>query len=323
MWLVLRNGNGNGDGGRPIGRTLLRPEEVLLAAFVLILAAIIATTGEFHFTAFRHPRFLQCLAVLAGAVAARAYLRERVAASRPVAVRRSLASLVPLARDFAPFFAVLLLYETLHDLTPVLRPIVVDNTLIAIDRALFGVDVSLWMGGFATPTLTRAMVLCYASYFVAPALLASAIYWTGDRRLFRDLMISGAIASLLGFTGYLLVPAVGPYVHQAALFPTRLPGGGPDTHLFIAAIDDLKGVARDCFPSLHTAHTTIVLWFAARFRRWAFLLYLPIALGLYVSTIYLRMHYVIDVAAGFVTAAIAIYLGPRLDRFWAGTRPAT
>jgi membrane-associated phospholipid phosphatase len=105
-------------------------------------------------------------------------------------------------------------------------------------------------------------------------------------------------------------------VHQAALFPTRLPGGGPETHLFIAAIDDLKGVARDCFPSLHTAHTTVVLAWAARWRRWAFLAFLPIALGLYVSTVYLRMHYVVDVAAGFATAALAIALGPRLNRWW-------
>jgi membrane-associated phospholipid phosphatase len=75
-------------------------------------------------------------------------------------------------------------------------------------------------------------------------------------------------------------------------------------------------VARDCFPSLHTAHTTVALAYARRFHRVAFLAFLPIALGLYVSTVYLRMHYVVDVAAGFATAALAIALGPWVNRRW-------
>jgi membrane-associated phospholipid phosphatase len=129
-------------------------------------------------------------------------------------------------------------------------------------------------------------------------------------------MLAGVVAALLGYAGYLLVPAVGPYVYQASLFPTRLPGGERDTHFFIAAIDGWKGVARDCFPSLHSAHNTVVLAFARRFRRWAFALYLPIGLGLYVSTVYLRMHYVVDVVAGVATGAAAVWLAPRINRRW-------
>lgn len=299
-------------------RFALRPEEALFLGFAIALGVVMAATGVRRLPSTWHPRFLECVALLGLAVGARAFARARRARS-PSPLGEAAGALATVARDFAPFVAVLLLYETLHDLTPLVRPVPVDETLAAIDRAVLGVDAAYWLGRFASPPLTRAMVLCYASYFVAPALLASAMYWSPaprDRALFRDFMLSGAIASLLGYAGYLLVPAVGPYVHQAALFPERLPGGGPETHRFIAAIDDMKGVARDCFPSLHTAHTTVVLVFARRFRRWAFLGYLPIALGLYVSTVYLRMHYVVDVAAGFATAAAAVWLGPRLERRW-------
>jgi membrane-associated phospholipid phosphatase len=296
-------------------RAIVRPEEALLLLFLLAFAAVTVATRAFYFTAFRHPRFLQCVAVLAVAVAARALHRER-AAPPGLALARAARSAAGVARDFAPFFGILILYETLHDLTPILRPDVVDGRLAAIDRAMFGVDVAWWLGQHATPLLTRAMVLCYASYFIAPPLLAAAIYWTGNRPLCRAFMLSGVLTSLVGYLGYLAVPAVGPYVYQASLFPTRLPGGGPETHLFIQAIDDLKGVARDCFPSLHTAHTTVALFYAARFHRLAFAVYLPIALGLYLSTLYLRMHYVVDVAAGLATAALTIWLGPRLERAW-------
>jgi membrane-associated phospholipid phosphatase len=128
-------------------------------------------------------------------------------------------------------------------------------------------------------------------------------------------MVSLALVTVLGFAGYLLVPAVGPYVYQAELFPTRLPGG-ERTHVFIQALDSLKGVARDCFPSMHTAHTTVVLAFAYRHARRLFFVYLPVALGLYVSTLYLRMHYVVDVLAGFAVSALAVGVGPRLERAW-------
>ncbi len=292
-------------------RKILRLEEALLLLFAVALAAVMAWTRSFRMASYWHPRFLQCIGALAILLAGRSWLRERDG-------RRALATLATVGRDFLPFFGVLLLYETLHDLTPLLRPDVVDGALVRIDRAVFGVDAAYWLGQRATPTLTRVMVYCYASYFVAPPLLGALVYWRGDRRLFRDLMVSGVMTSLIGYLGYLAVPAVGPYVYQAELFPTRLPGGGPETHLFIRAIDDLRGVARDCFPSLHTAHTTVVLAFAARFSRWAFLAYLPVAVGLYLSTVYLRMHYVVDVAAGFATAAAATWLGPRLDRWWSG-----
>jgi membrane-associated phospholipid phosphatase len=306
-------------------RRSFRPEEVLLVAYVVVLGVTMAATGVRQVSFFQHPRFLQVTAGLALAI----YVREVVRAARArglviLALRAGVAPAAAVLRDFVPFFAGLVLYEMLHDLTPVVRPQVVDAALVAIDRAVFGVDVAHWLGRFATPSLTWVMVQCYASYFIAPVLLAAGIYLASRRALFREYMVSLTIVTLLGYLGYLLVPAVGPYVFQAELFPTRLPGGGAETHFFIREIDTLRGVARDCFPSMHTAHTTVVLAFAWRFSRVAFLVYLPIALGLYVSTVYLRMHYVVDVAAGFGVSALAVALGPRLERWWWATlAPAT
>lgn len=300
----------------PVRRSF-RPEEVLLVAYVTVLAVTMAATGVRQVSAFQHPRFLQVTAGLALAIYVRAVLRAARTNSLARALRAGVAPAAKVLRDFVPFFVGLLLYEMLHDLTPIVRPQVVDAALVTIDRALFGVDVSHWMGRFATPSLTWVMVQCYASYFVAPVLLAAAMYLVSARALFREYMVSLTVVTLLGYVGYLLVPAVGPYVFQAELFPTRLPGGGAETHFFIREIDSLRGVARDCFPSLHTAHTTVVLAFAWRFSRIVFFVYLPIAIGLYISTVYLRMHYVVDVGAGFAVAALAIALGPRLERWWA------
>jgi membrane-associated phospholipid phosphatase len=285
-----------------------RPEEILLLAFALTLVAIVVFTGKlppvFEPPLWRiarrlHVYFALCVCGL-GLVLLRR--RERGRAGT-------------LLRDFAPFYAVFVLYEALADLTPVLRAELADASLVAIDRAIFGGDVALWAGRFASPLVSQLMAVCYGSYFVLPGLLAVAIYGAGERALFRDLMLAGVLTSVLGFVGYLLVPAVGPYAFQSELFPTRLPGG-TYSPVFIKAIDDLRGVARDCFPSLHAAHGVVVMIFAYRFRRWVFLALLPVAVGLCLSTIYLRMHYAVDVLAGIATAALAASVAPRINRWW-------
>jgi membrane-associated phospholipid phosphatase len=294
----------------------VRPEEALLALYAVALLAIMAATGNWIFTTTLHRHFLTVFVALALLVFARSWRRARLAGTAAPA-RRALGPALRVVRDFAPFFIGLVFYETMHDLTPRLRPHVVDAQLIAMDRALFGCDAAVALGRLATPSLTQAMVFCYLSYFFAPGLLAAVLYWYERRRAFRDFLVSLAVVTLIGYTGYLLVPAVGPFVFQAELFPTRLPGGGLKvTEQVIATIDGLKGWARDCFPSLHTAHTTVVLAFARRGAPRFFWAYLPIGLGLYFSTIYLRMHYVVDVAAGFAAAAAAVAIGPRLERWW-------
>jgi membrane-associated phospholipid phosphatase len=49
---------------------------------------------------------------------------------------------------------------------------------------------------------------------------------------------------------------------------------------------------------------------------------LPLAVGLWVSTIYLRHHYVVDLLAGFALAPVALWAAPRLDRWWAARQRA-
>jgi membrane-associated phospholipid phosphatase len=96
---------------------------------------------------------------------------------------------------------------------------------------------------------------------------------------------------------------------------TRMPGNAYCPS-FVRMIDDLRGVARDCFPSLHVAHATVVAVIAYRFRRWLFAALLPVLVGLVVSTLYLRMHYAIDLIAGAAVGGIAVTLAPVINRRW-------
>ena len=194
------------------------------------------------------------------------------------------------------------------------RPEVVDAQLIAIDHRLFGVDLAYWMGGFASPLLTHVMVQCYFSYFLAPGLLGCLFYWRHKEALFAD------TSSLCAWSLCSATPAASscPQSAPTSTNPviSHAAPGRRATHFLLSEVDKLKGVARDCFPSMsHRAHHRRA-GVAARYRRWLALAYLPIAIGLYLSTLYLRMHYGIDVLAGFAVSALAVVLGPRLERWW-------
>ena len=74
------------------------------------------------------------------------------------------------------------------------------------------------------------------------------------------------------------------------------------------------GVALGTFPSLHAGIALVVLVFAWRDNRRLFWLLLPIALGIWASTLYLRYHYVVDLLAGWVLALGCCWLAPRLNQ---------
>jgi membrane-associated phospholipid phosphatase len=67
----------------------------------------------------------------------------------------------------------------------------------------------------------------------------------------------------------------------------------------------------DVFPSLHCAASLYLLLFDYRHDRRRFWGYLVPCVGLWLSTIYLRYHYLIDDFAGFALALLAIAIARR------------
>lgn len=310
----------------------LRPEECLFGIFSVALIVLVISTGEVGIVAHRLFAGLRFVAIVVGValvIFARAYHRaprterrarhwrlvwldwNRLHAGWTVAITTM--------REFGPLFACLAIYEALHDLTPILRPHVEDHLLVTADRAVFRVDVGRWLDDhIASAPMTHVLTLCYVSYAFASPIYAGVQYVRGRYRAFHDFALAITITAFIGYTGYLLLPAVGPYMYQHAIYPDPLPGWGHGGLLGIIA--RMKGSARDAFPSLHTAMTTVVLGMMWRDARKLFWTYLPIALGLYLSTMYLRVHYATDVAAGFVTAGIALYAAPKINRWWYARR---
>jgi len=203
-----------------------------------------------------------------------------------------------------------LLFQHMRTAIPQVHPERLDPALLAIDRWLLGETPALALEPWVRPWLTDLMSFCYflflpylgfslIYYFVAPLALAQR-FWAGLFTLYG-----------IGFLGYSLVPAAGPWVHMAGEFAVPLTGGWM-TELNARVIGaGSNGV--DVFPSLHCAVSTYLLVFDWRHRRWRFAAYVLPCIGLWVSTVYLRYHYFIDLVAGFALAAAALAVSRRFE----------
>jgi hypothetical protein len=82
--------------------------------------------------------------------------------------------------DFYPAAFVPILFNTLEPLILAARGGPRDDLLIAADRRLFGVDVTVWLQRFVHPLLNDVFFLFYSTYYFL-ALTLALVLWAKDR----------------------------------------------------------------------------------------------------------------------------------------------
>jgi len=218
--------------------------------------------------------------------------------------------------DWGPLIGALIVYDNYHDLTARFAPTTLDGVLGAVDRRLFGAMPAVWLTRFYHPLLTELMTVCYASLFVFPLFLLTRLSIRHDRARFREVAVALLLTYSIGLIGYLTIPAIGPRYAFESSFDAPLVGlwlTTPAAHMWRS----LQAIDRDCFPSLHVALSTVSLVYLWRFRAWRggrviLAVSTPVIVGLWISTLYLRYHYGVDVLAGFALAAVVTWVAPRL-----------
>jgi membrane-associated phospholipid phosphatase len=206
-------------------------------------------------------------------------------------------------RDWSPFLVFLMLYESFRLNTwNVVSKADKDPMLLRWDRALFGGTPSVFFDSWIRDWLTQVMTIAYFLHLLLPPLIG-LIWYRRDLRVFRQFLLAVLVAGMIGSEGYILVPAIGPGAAFPSLYRHTLSGA---TYENVTGLIDTARALRDVFPSLHVAISSIVLWFAWRRSRLLGAVALPLVLANWVSTMYLRYHYMVDVIAGWATAALAI-----------------
>lgn len=220
-------------------------------------------------------------------------------------------------RDYAPFLFAIAIYTNLHDTIHFINPNDVHYMLAAWDEWIFGVQPTVWIEQFYRPWLTDWLSFAYMNYYWVTLILVFWLYWKKRYGDFRTVMLTMIICYYIGFLGYVAFPAASPYLVIPNLYSINIWKGTSLISDSVQAIVNLSpDRSRDAFPSLHNAITLLTMIMAWRYNRIIFWIFLPIALSLVVSTVYLRYHFVVDIFAGFGVTFLAIYIAPQLDDWW-------
>ena len=174
-----------------------------------------------------------------------------------------------------------------------------DVLLNGWDIALLGGNLSAACQSIATPWLTDVMMGAYLFYFIY-LVWGIATYCIGDLPRFRLCMVGLFTVHGLGFLGYTIWPAVGPHLHLP--FERPLIGTWFTELVTPMVIGGSNGV--DVFPSLHLAVSLYLLGFDWLYNRRRFWWVLGPCVALWVSTIYLRYHYFVDLVVGMGLTAV-------------------
>jgi membrane-associated phospholipid phosphatase len=217
-----------------------------------------------------------------------------------------------LVLNFYPLITIAAIYEILGWLIPAVSNQDSDALLLRVDRALFGFDPAVELETLATPIFTDVFYVAYVSYFLFPVLLG-VLFWRRSTALGREFAFSVTLAFFIVYVGYVLVPAQGPRVSLAGEFKGALEVS-PVSQWISAHLNQLEHNRWDVFPSGHVMITILCLIWAFHRENAYFAVGLPVASLLVLSTIYCRVHYVVDVLAGAALAAVAYPLTRRLYR---------
>lgn len=180
-----------------------------------------------------------------------------------------------------------------------------DEALRAADLWLIGIDLSLYLERWTFPLMTEILSFCYLWYLFY--LFSSQIeYLCGDLNVAKRYYAGLFSIYAIGYLGYSIFPALGPYLATADHFQVPLDGWWitrVTTEIVLSASNRV-----DVFPSLHVANSIYTLLFDWMNRRWRFRLYIVPCVGLVVATLYLRYHYLIDVICGLGVSFLALWL---------------
>jgi membrane-associated phospholipid phosphatase len=219
----------------------------------------------------------------------------------------------PLADTFLFSYPVIFLFsifETFFMILPYFNTSRYDDLLNKLDFTLLGTYPTVWIEQFHHPLFTDLLYLLYLFYFPMPLFLLVYLY---KKKRFDDLdkvVFAYLSTYYISYIIYFFVPALGPRFNETltGLQTIKQLDGIVLAVPIRELINFLEPNKFDAFPSLHTAILTITMLGCYYYHRKLFKIFIPVAIGILISLVYCRYHYVVDMIAGFIIAVTSYYV---------------
>ncbi|MBK7095424.1 MAG: phosphatase PAP2 family protein [Saprospiraceae bacterium] len=208
-----------------------------------------------------------------------------------------------------PAIFLILIFDSLHMVMPYMIGDVYDEALANIDYAIFGFHPTVAIEPIVTPSLTEIMYYLYVFYFPMPFFILVYLY---IRKKYIELDKSIFFFLLTYYGSYLLyfaVPALGPRFYEPITDLQNVPLNGLwFTDIIRDTINFLENNKYDAFPSLHAAIALVTIIVMGKYRpNWLYF-FIPVTIGIFISLVYCRYHYVIDIFAGVAWTMICWFI---------------
>jgi membrane-associated phospholipid phosphatase len=274
------------------GQRLSRVMVAILVVYVAFILVLMVVRG-----AYMSPDLFVVLALVVAVVLGRARL---------------------FLRDWLPFAAIFLGWESMRGLADELGATVHSTDVIALERFFFAgrIPSEVLQAAFhvrgQVNALDMATTFLYVAHFALPLVVAFT-FWVLERRLFYRFLLALMLMSFAAFVCYVLLPVAPPRFAGSFGPPLAVDdiARSTFTQLHFAPVTtwlygSISGNQVAAFPSLHSAYPLLAYLFAR--QRWprASLVLLVWAAAIWFSVVYLGHHYVIDVVAG-IAFAIGAY----------------
>ena len=189
-----------------------------------------------------------------------------------------------------------------------------DNYLLAFENAIFPVHPIIWFERLYHPLLTEWMMMGYSLYLFLIPITTSWLYFTGKKSEAQDMQTSLLIALFSCYIMFSLFPVTGPRFAMVDQFGPPLEGF--IFRAFTASLESNAMLHGGAFPSAHCAAATVMLILSYKYDRKLFKWITTILITLYISTVYGRYHYPVDVVAGILVGIASIKLSYPIRRLW-------
>lgn len=304
------------------------PDFGMVAVFTIALTGLVLAYGGSY--KWQEGPILISAGIGVGLIVARfAWRAPQIILNRPGARAAFHTASVTILRDWGPIILIMWLFQSLESYTGIIRQASIDTYLYKADLWLFGVEPTVWLSGHQTPLLTDYMSFAYGCYFIVPMTLATMLSLRGRREDFREMTMAVVLQMGIGFCLFLIFPAGPPRYYGPLTHGVFDP---PVLHSYFGLFELQQGAfdtaapmrTRASFPSLHCSLALLTLVFSWRYsdavwprrpRLW-FAITAVLMVSLWISVVYLRHHWTVDLMAGLALGGTTLYLAPLLRRKW-------
>ncbi len=188
-------------------------------------------------------------------------------------------------------------------------------SLFDFDRYLWGFNLTGWVQStLSSASMTDFTAVLYQ--LLMPVVFVTSFFiWYRSHHTFGKFVTAMLLSSYAALLTFLLLPTAPPWISGAANNLVRSSGLGSIPTFLAPVAPFFEPNEFAAFPSLHAAYMVICSYFLLKIDRRIGSAAVMLTVGIFLSTLYLGQHYLVDLIAGTAYAFIPCLVSEQLQIF--------